>query len=77
MKKYLLLLVLFTAGCSNTVGPEHMVQAEKLCKNNAGLRSITMGTLRFDVYCNNDAVFNGITKTWNIKVRAKDGQAEL
>lgn len=76
MKKYLLLLALFVVGCSNSVGPSHIAEAEKLCKNNNGLRSVQMGTLRYDVFCYNGAIFEDILKTWPNITSVKDGQVD-
>ena len=78
MKKYITMLaVMLLVGCTQSVGPLHLAEAEVLCKKNGGVRSLTMGTLRFDVYCNNNAIFKDIVKTWPIEVRVKDGQAKL
>ena len=78
MKKFIIMLTaLLIVGCSNTVAPSHMAEAEVLCKQNGGVRSVLMGTLHFDVYCNNNAIFEDVTKVWPVKVTYKDGQAEL
>jgi len=69
MKKYLLLLALFTVGCSASVNPGQYVEAVRLCKDNDGLQFIDMGQLRFDVYCKNKAIFEDISKSTFMQVK--------
>lgn len=57
MKIISLIFVLALSGCTHGFYPDNYAVAEELCKNNNGLKSIDIGPIYFDVYCNNNAAF--------------------
>ena len=57
MKSISLIFVLALGGCTHGFYPGNYALGEELCKDNGGLKSITVGPIYFDIHCNNDAVF--------------------